>query len=162
MGYDSDEIDSMIFKKIIDVQKRQYLYEKRLINKYLIRGCKGLYNNSSVKMRKFYKREKSWKHLGSNRIFHLQNIMEKMIKKYKFMVDYCEKYNLCNKIYTKIINKRRGYLFKSIYSIQICILNFNHDILKNQAQFQEFIIENIDTDWVKNYIDNNKLKYKKE
>jgi len=153
-------IDPIIFKKIIDVKNRQYLYEKQSVIRHSSRGYKKIYNNHSNKIKKLYEREKFWKHSGPYRNFPPQNITEKMIKKYKFMVDYCEKYNLC-KFYTRTINAG-GCSFECEYSIEICILNFNHDIKKKRKQFQEFIIENLDADWVKNYIDHNKLKYKKE
>jgi len=161
MDYKSDDIDPIIFKKIIDVKNRQNLYEKRLRNKYITRGCKGLYNNRSVKMRKFYEKEKFWNHQGPYSHVHQRNITEKMVKKYKFMANYCKKYNLCDKFYTETISAGGGS-FECKYSLEICILNFNHDIKKKRKQFQEFIIENLDADWVKNYMDNNKLKYKKE
>ena len=157
----NDEILYNFINKIVNVKNRRDLYYRRCLDRKIVREWKDkkkIFRNNVKRMQKQYEAETLRKHLGPGNISP-RSVMERMIKKHSFMIDYCKKYNLCNE-YLELINHL--CLFECKPTLTKCIGEFNYDIKKNQERFRKYIIENIDKDWVKNYIDHNKLKYKIE
>jgi len=144
--------------KIIDIKKRRISYYKKCIHRGVCNEKK-IFTNNVKRRKKQQELESLWKHLGPGNNISPRSIMKKSIKKHFFMINYCKKYNLC-KENLEFINHLCPFECKP--SLAYCIGEFNYDIKNNQKRFLEFIEENIDKDWVKNYLVNNKLKYKIE